>query len=372
MPGKLGRNLDPRWPPSRDKDQIFAFRAQTEGARLPASGSFVAAVPSLPPIPALVLRVSRAAALARKERALGVLPAGWSLKYATAVHVMRRILLDASLAEPAAGRALLDHLAVPARVVPGVRVRAAKVDGLSGAWFTPAGDDFRSGKCVLFLHGGGYHIGSVRSYAQLIASLCRRADMPVLAIDYRLCPEHPYPAALHDALIALRFLRRLGFTGVGLCGDSAGGHLALSATLALREANEPAPSALALICPWLDMALERPSRTSNLAFDVLPEGVGTVWGRQFYGRHDPGSKEISPINGDLAGLPPCLVQVGDRETLRDEIVEFAWRAQAAGSNVTLSRYAEMVHDFHFFEPLQIPEARQAMRELGDFLRGTLE
>jgi len=281
---------------------------------------------------------------------------------------MRRILLDASLAEPSAGRALLDGLAVPARLVPGVRVREARVDGLSGAWFTPVGDNFKSGQCLLFLHGGGYHIGSVRSYGHLIASLCRSAAMPVLAVDYRLCPEHPFPAALHDALTALRYVGRLGFARVGLCGDSAGGHLALSATLALRETNEPAPSALALVCPWLDMALERPSRTSNLPFDVLPEGVGAVWGRQFYGRHDPRSKEISPINADLGGLPPCLVQVGDRETLRDEIVEFAERARAAGSNVTLSRYAEMVHDFHFFEPLGIPEARQAMAELGAFLR----
>jgi acetyl esterase/lipase len=284
---------------------------------------------------------------------------------------MRGILRDASAAEPAHGRAMLDRLAVPASLVPGVRTRSVQFDGLSATWFTPQGDRARSHRCVLFLHGGGYQLGSVRSYAQLIASLCRQADLPVFAIDYRLAPEHPYPAALDDALAAVRELRRLGFTNIGLCGDSAGGHLALSTALALRDGHLPPPTALALMCPWLDMATERPSRTGNLPFDVLPAGVGSVWARQFCGKQDPRSPEVSPINANLSGLPPCLVQVGERETLRDENYEFAERARQAGSAVSLTGYPEMVHDFHFFEALGVPEAKRAMRELGAFLRDTV-
>jgi acetyl esterase/lipase len=228
------------------------------------------------------------------------------------------------------------------------------------------------GRALLYLHGGGYVIGSIKSHAELAARIGRAARAEVLMIDYRLAPEHPFPAAIEDAAAAFRWLLDQGFDRrrVAIAGDSAGGGLTVATLLALRDAGGPLPAAAVCLSPWVDMEGTGASMKANAATDpiVQKEGLDVMAGL-YLGGGDRRHPHASPIHADLSGLPPMLVQVGKAETLLDDSVRLAERARAAGVDLALDPWDDMIHVWQAFPML--PEAHRAVEQIGAYLHERL-
>ncbi|WP_349631643.1 alpha/beta hydrolase [Bradyrhizobium tropiciagri] len=241
-------------------------------------------------------------------------------------------------------------------------------DGVEAEWLTPR--DASVGMAILYFHGGGFRMGSVTSHRDLIARFADASRCAVLAINYRLAPEYRFPAALDDALAAYGFLLDQGFKpdGIALAGDSAGGNLALALMLALRDRGQPLPAAAVLMSPWTDLAATGASYQSRAEADPIHQRkMILALAKDYLGEDgDPRHPLASPLYADLAGLPPLLIQVGDRETVRDDSVMFAQKAEAAGVDVALEVFAGMIHVFQMFP--EIPQARDAIASAGGFLR----
>jgi cation diffusion facilitator CzcD-associated flavoprotein CzcO/acetyl esterase/lipase len=243
-------------------------------------------------------------------------------------------------------RRWLEALARLSLPVPHAAVAtAAYVGGVAGEWLGPRQTtDAAPAATLLYLHGGAFCIGSPRTHRSLTARLSLASGLPVFALDYRLAPEHPYPAALDDALAAFRALRADGPVVVG--GDSAGGGLALALAMALRDAGEPGPTSLLLLSPLGDAVMPDP-------LPVPPPGeamLSTAWAQAcigFYrGQHDAVTPGISPLRGDLSGLPPTLIQAGTDELLHDQALALETALQAAGVHV---RCEITEHRWHVFQ-----------------------
>jgi acetyl esterase/lipase len=260
-------------------------------------------------------------------------------------------------------------MAVPAFAVPGVRVERATLGGSPAVWITPrdlaAGDD----TTLLYLHGGAYLFGSVDEYLDLVARVARAARVRAVALEYRLAPEHPFPAALEDAVAAYRALLASGVAPEKLvvAGDSAGGGLTASLLVALRDAGAALPARAVLIGPWVDMAARGGSLASNEPYDVFAPEMIVRWSREVLAGADPTDPRASPARADLRGLPPMLVQVGGVEMLHDQVVAFAAEARAAGVEVTLRVWDECIHDWPVYAAL-LAEGRRAIDEIGAFVR----
>jgi monoterpene epsilon-lactone hydrolase len=232
---------------------------------------------------------------------------------------------------------------------------------------TPASQPHRY---VLFLHGGGFIIGSPALYRHVTWRIAQTTRAQVLAIDYRLAPEHPFPAALEDAVTAYHWLVAEGADPrrLAVIGDSAGGGLVFSLMLRLRDDGVPLPAAAVALSPWTDLALTGPSLRINAAFDPMlnakdpPQFVA-----DYLAGADPRAPYVSPLYGDHTGLPPTIIQVGSDEVLRDDAVRMADRMRAAGCAVELEIWPRMPHVWHVFVPL-IPEARRAIERIGAFVR----
>ncbi len=223
---------------------------------------------------------------------------------------------------------------------------------------------------VLYLHGGGFIAGSPAVYRHLAWRIALAAGAQVLSPDYRLAPEHPFPAALDDAVAAYEWLLAEGVEPqqIGLVGDSAGGGLAFSLLLRLRDAARPLPAAVAALSPWTDLALTGASLRRNAAADPMLD-VAELPGvaRSYLAGADPCHPWASPIYGDLAGLPPALIQVGGDEILYDDAARLAARLDRAGGRARLEIWPRMPHVWHLFAPV-LPEARRAIGHIGGFLR----
>lgn len=241
--------------------------------------------------------------------------------------------------------------------------------GVDATWIVAA--EARLDEVLLYLHGGGFQVGSVRSHRDLIARLSRAAGCRALAIDYRLSPEHRFPAALNDAVAAYQWLLEQGVAParIAIAGDSAGGGLALSALLVLRERNLPRPAAAVVLSAWTDLAATGESYASRAAADPLNQRhMVEAMARKYLGDSaDPRDPLASPLFADLAGLPPLLMQVGDRETVLDDSRNFAAKARAAGVQVELEVWDEMIHVFQQFAA-DLPQAGLAIDSIGRFLR----
>jgi acetyl esterase/lipase len=226
---------------------------------------------------------------------------------------------------------------------------------------------------ILYLHGGGYMLGSIHTHRELVSRLSRAAGARGLLIDYRLAPEHPFPAAVDDALAAYRFLLSGGIEPrrIAIAGDSAGGGLTLATLLALRDAGDPLPAAGVGLSPWTDLEGLGASAQPGAVDDPLLTLAGL---REMAGRYAPGALRnplASPVHGSYRGLPPLLLQVGTREILLDDSTRVAERARAAGVDVTLEKWDGLIHVWQLFGS-EIPEARQAVQAIGDFLRKRMQ
>jgi monoterpene epsilon-lactone hydrolase len=251
-----------------------------------------------------------------------------------------------------------------------VTVEKVSAGGVPAEWTkTPgAGRD----STVLYFHGGGYVIGSLDSHRHLVSEIGRACSAPALAIDYRMAPEHPFPAAVHDALAAYRFLLDGGIKPGRICiaGDSAGGGLVIAAMLAIRGAGLPQPGCGWCISPWTDLACAGAAMADNATRDPNVQKAGVL---EFAGIYlagaDPRSPLASPIHGDLRGLPPLLIQVGSVETLLDDALNLARVAGLADVVVDLQIWPEMIHVWHLYHP-QLAAGRRAIAAGGTFVRST--
>ena len=221
---------------------------------------------------------------------------------------------------------------------------------------------------VLYLHGGGYQVSSARAYRGLLAHLSKAVGAPVLAPDYRLAPEHPYPAGVEDSLAVYRALRERGHEAqhIAVAGDSAGGGLAMSVLLRLREAGAELPGSVGLISPWLDLTCSAPAVTANAATDPMLAPHWLPLAANDYGA-PVDAQDTLPLEADLAGLPPLHVVAGAGELLVDDADRLVDRARAAGVPVTYQRVEGMWHSFPVLAGL-LAEADAALEALGAALR----
>ncbi|HJS87463.1 MAG TPA: alpha/beta hydrolase [Acetobacteraceae bacterium] len=246
----------------------------------------------------------------------------------------------------------------------GVRFRPDRLGGVPGEW-TEGASDARA--VLLYLHGGGFIACSPRTHRPITAAFAHEG-FRVFAPEYRLAPEHPFPAALEDAVAAWRALRASVPGRMGVAGDSAGGNLALAMMLALRDAGDAMlPDAAALFSPATDLVGTGASLRSNTRRDAMFRGE-PLWhlARAYLQGADPRAPLASPLYGDLAGLPPLLIHVGEREVLRDDSVRLAERARAAGVPVELQVWPVVPHGWQFGHAI-IPEARRSLAAAAAFL-----
>ncbi|MGW6277125.1 alpha/beta hydrolase [Kribbella sp. NPDC055071] len=262
----------------------------------------------------------------------------------------QRAGFDAGFAE----RPLGTDITLAERTLGGVPALDVRVDGAHG------------NGVMLYLHGGGYVVGSARTGANLAAPLARRTGLPAVSLDYRLAPEHPFPAGVHDALAAYRELVDSG-QNVVIAGDSAGGGLTIATLLAARAEGLPQPAAAVLFSPWVDLALTGPSMDSRGDFDPLfNRALMTEYADKYLNGADPHNELASPVFADLSVLPPLLVQVGSAEVLLDDALRLVARAAEQEVDVSLDVIAGAPHVFQYFAGF-LPEADEALDRAATFI-----
>jgi len=293
----------------------------------------------------------------------------WSFRYAALVEYLTRRF--EKVGEVHAARRALDQagkLETRKNRVGWERVNAAGVPGL---WAHPRPRP-EAPAAVLYLHGGGYVIGSTESHRFMTAGIAAAGGISVLGIDYRLAPEHPCPAAIDDAVIAYQWLLSQGIRSDNLviAGDSAGGGLTLTTLLALRDRGLPLPAAAVCISPWCDMTLSGASLTANAGTDYLTVEGLRAYAKQYQHDLPPTDPRVSPLFADLSGLPPLLIQAGGAEVLLDDAREVARRAEEAGVEVSLEVTPHQVHVWHSFADVD-RGARNAIERVARFARDRL-
>jgi monoterpene epsilon-lactone hydrolase len=253
------------------------------------------------------------------------------------------------------------------RVPAGVAIENFEIAGLPAQWISlPV---TKPEKIIFHLHGGGYVTSAIDAYQMMGISMAQTLGRKVLLPEYRRAPEHPFPAALEDALAAYRWLLGQGYKPVDILmsGDSAGGGLCLAVVQALRAAGEPLPAALLVMSPWTDLTFQGQSHASRAKAEViLKTDLLREWAAFYFGKENPANPLISPVYADFHGFPPLLIQVGSQEILLDDARMLAERANAHGVSVTLKVWDGMWHVWQALGDL-IPETRQAFEEVGRFL-----
>lgn len=245
---------------------------------------------------------------------------------------------------------------------------ALEIAGRPALWL--AHSDRCDARVVLYLHGGGYVIGSNQTHLNLAGRLSRATRAQVLMLDYRLAPEHPYPAAIDDAMAAYQYLldQRVRPEQIILAGDSAGGGLALATSMRIRDEQLPQPAGVVCLSPWLDVTCNLAAQHQTMVCDPLISADRIqLFAQQYAAGHDLCHPGISPFYGELRGLSPVLIQVGGDELLVGECRLFAERAAAEGAAVHLEIWPEMFHVWHFAAAI-LPEARQALHRIGQFVQ----
>ena len=289
-----------------------------------------------------------------------------SLQLQQVIEAIKGLAGMASGSSVAELRATNEQMARPAE--PDVTSEPVLANGVDAAWICAPGAP--TDRMVLYLHGGGYIMGSLNTHRDLMGRISRAAQARVLGLDYRLAPEHPFPAAVDDTLAGYRFLLDQGLppSRLAIAGDSAGGALALAVLIAGRDAGLPMPAAAVCLSPFLDLEGTAESITTRADVDPIatPEVID-VWAKAYLGGADPRTPLANPLCADLHGLPALLIQVGDHEVLLDDSTRLAQRAQAAGVDVKLEVWPEMIHRWHSYAAV-LPEGQQAIDDIGTFLR----
>ncbi|GAA2834402.1 alpha/beta hydrolase [Kribbella solani] len=266
----------------------------------------------------------------------------------------QRAGFDAVFAE----RPLGADVTLAERTLGGVRALDVRVEGANRAGV------------ILYLHGGGYVVGSARTGANLAAPLSRLSGVPAVSLEYRLAPEHPFPAAIHDALAAYRELVESGQT-VLIAADSAGGGLALATLLSARAEGLAMPAGVVLFSPWTDVTLTGPSIDTRGEYDPLfNRPIMEDYAAMYLGGADAADELASPLRADLSGLPPLLVQVGSAEVLLDDALRLVARAAEQEVDVSLDVVAGAPHVFQYFAGF-LPEADEALDRAATFIRHRL-
>ena len=269
----------------------------------------------------------------------------------------------------AARRQRLDEVGSIWPIADDVRVEAVDLGGVPGEWSdVPGAEDSR---VLLFFHGGGYCSGSIVSHRRMVTEAGRKAGCRTLAVDYRLAPEHPFPAALEDALKAWRFLREHGIAAgdIAVSGDSAGGGLTVALLENLRDAAMELPGCAWLVSPWTDLTLSGSTLASKEAVDpIIHEGylreLVEAYLSEGMDRRDP---RVSPLFANLSGLPPLLIQVGSEEALLADATRLASSAGAAQVAVTLEVWPHMIHAWPLWNA-RLEAGREALAHAGAFIR----
>jgi epsilon-lactone hydrolase len=278
-------------------------------------------------------------------------------------------------AQPIAGhptvqdmRANFEQMTTVFPVAADVKCEPVNAGGVKSEWVTAPGAD--AGRAVLYLHGGGYVIGSINTHRDLASRISRATKARVLLIDYRLAPEHPFPAAVEDSVAAYRWMLAQGLkpSRIAVAGDSAGGGLTVAALVAIRDAKLAVPAAGVCLSPWIDLEGIGDSMKSKAAADPMVQKDALLeMAKHYLNGQDARSPLAAPLYADLAGLPPLLVQVGTAETLLDDSTRLAERARKAGVKVTLEPWTDMIHVFQVFAPM-LDEGQQAIDKIGEFVR----
>jgi len=254
----------------------------------------------------------------------------------------------------------------------GFTLTPVRIGNLAAEWMRPAGAPPK--KALLYFHGGGLVVGSIAAHRGIVAKFVAATDISALVFDYRLAPEHPFPAALDDCVAAYRYLLAEGIAParIAFAGDSGGGNLVFATLLALKSQQLPLPAAVVALSPWTDLTNSGASWETNAKVDTLCwKEAQTIFAQYYVGEHDPANPLISPLFGDLQGLPPLLIFAGGDELMHDDSTRLAEKARQAGVEVTLHVGAGLFHCYPACAPL-FPEATAAMAEIGNFIKKRLE
>lgn len=252
----------------------------------------------------------------------------------------------------------------------GVGINRENIQGISSTWFTPKASTSKplSSHIIYYLHGGGYSICSVNTHQRLIAHIAKACHAKILAIDYRLAPEHPFPASIEDSISVYQHLLQFyDASQIIIMGDSAGGGLSMATLLKIKELQLPQPKAAVLLSPWVDLDGENETYQTKAQQDLII-AVDDIrrYSKTYYTDTPPSHPLISPVYADLSGLPPLLIQVGTHEILLDDSKKLAEKAKQDGVEVTLEVWEKMLHVWHFFADY-MPESRKAIRGIADFI-----
>ena len=252
--------------------------------------------------------------------------------------------------------------------VDGVAVSSQTIEGIACEWITP--EKAERGMVLLYFHGGGYALGSIKTHSDLICHIARCSSTVALFVNYRLAPEYTYPAPVQDAVTIYKWLLRNGYTNrqIAFGGDSAGGGVVAGTINWLRDNGMPPPACAVMISPWLDMTLSGESVTANRKKDLLlPAEALPIWRDCYMAQTDLSAPYASTLLHQLQNLPPTYIQAGQNELLLSDAIRYTEKAKKDGSEVVLEIYPHMFHAFNAFWRM-LPQAREANRKLGAFIK----
>lgn len=291
----------------------------------------------------------------------------WTLELETVAEVLRRSANLSAFIPLHIQRRVIDPPRPVTQPMRDVHMEPIRAGGVSAEWFSQATSD--PDRVVLYFHGGGYSTGSINSHRDFLARLCIASGMRVLAADYRLAPEHPFPAQLEDSHQVYRWLieqEGIRPDHIVMGGESAGAGLTLATLVSLREEGLPLPAGGVLISGWFDLNSRSTSMQFNRHYDFVTRIGIRAMAKRYAPVHELANPLVSPVHAEMKGLPPLLIQVGAAETLLDDSLRVAETARKEGVEVKLEVWPDMIHAWHVFAPM-LAEGRQAIERIGEFV-----